>query len=92
MVPCCSSPDALQRMAERGLTVAEVASLLRSGETIAEYPEDLPYSSRLVRGWVAGQCVHIVAADDSDGGRTIIVTVYRPDPQSWDRTFGRKRR
>lgn len=79
-------------MAERGLTVAEIASVLRSGETIAEYPEDLPYSSRLVRGWVSGECVHVVAANDPDGEHTIIVTVYRPDPHAWDRTFRRKRR
>lgn len=43
---------AIQRMFERAVTVDDVVLVLREGETIESYPDDKPYPSRLVLGWV----------------------------------------
>ena len=55
---------ALQRMAERKITVEDVKNILKTGETIASYPEDRPYPSRLVRGWIRTRPLHVVVADN----------------------------
>ena len=52
---------AVQRMFERGLTANDVSAALAAGETIADYPTDSPYPSRLVLGWVGGRPLHVVA-------------------------------
>lgn len=53
---------AVQRMFERGITEAEVRSVLTHGEEIAAYPDDNPYPSRLRLGWRGERPVHVVAA------------------------------
>ena len=40
---------AIRRMFERGITEEDVAHVLSTGEVIEEYPDDLPYPSRLDR-------------------------------------------
>jgi len=81
---------ALLRMAERRISPEDVREILASGETIESYPEDRPYPSRLVLGYPGGRPLHLVAADADDLNRTIIVTVYEPDPELWDPTFRRR--
>ncbi len=43
--------------------------MLKEGETIMDYPDDQPYPSRLVLGWVKSRPLHVVVArnleDDS---------------------------
>ena len=41
---------AIRRMFERGIVEAEVHITLSEGEEIAVYPDDTPYSSRLLLG------------------------------------------
>ena len=43
---------AIQRMALRDISEAEVRAVLTTGEAIEEYPNDTPFSSRLVLGWI----------------------------------------
>lgn len=38
---------AAQRMLERNISVADVLVVVNSGETIENYPEDMPFPSRL---------------------------------------------
>ncbi len=82
---------ALRRMFERSVTVSEVAEIVQRGETIARYPRDRPYPSRLVLGWSGGRALHLVAADDPDGDLTIVITVYQPDPAIWLPDFRSRR-
>jgi len=82
---------ALQRMFEREIDVSEVLETLKTGETIARYDRDRPYSSRLVLGWSGERPLHVVAADDPESDITIVITVYRPDPDMWTRDFRRRR-
>lgn len=81
---------AIRRMFERGISVADVERVLSAGQVIAHYPEDKPYPSRLLLGWIDARPLHVVAADNEDGA-TILITVYSPDPALWDSTFTRRR-
>jgi hypothetical protein len=84
------SAHAIKRMIQRGITDADVASVLAAGEIIESYPDDTPYPSVLLLGFVAGRAMHVVAADRPDAAETIVITVYQPDRTLWDATF-RKR-
>lgn len=82
---------ALQRMFERDITMEDVRAVIFSGETIKEYPDDTPYPSRLLLGWINNRPLHVVAADVPDVNETIIITAYEPDPAQWDPHFRRRR-
>ena len=83
---------AIRRMFERGISSEGVRHVLDTGSTIELYPEDSPYPSRLVLGFIGQRPLHVVAADDEEEGRAIVITAYEPDPQSWDETFRRRSR
>ncbi len=84
------SVHAIRRMAERDISVPDVRSVLDSGEIIESYPDDQPHRSMLVLGRVNGRPLHVVAAEESDGARIYIVTVYEPDEAQWDSMFRRR--
>jgi Domain of unknown function (DUF4258) len=77
-------------MFERRISVEDVLETLKSGETIEEYPSDMPLPSRLVLGWVGPRPLHVVAAWDPQTGDRIIITAYEPDSDRWNLGF-RKR-
>ena len=54
---------AVQRMFERLINADDVRSVLRDGEMIESYPDDTPYPSRLVLGWVDIRPLHVVVAE-----------------------------
>jgi len=70
------SGHALRRMFERSVQRDAVLHVVRSGESIAEYPDDRPYPSYLLLGFVAGMPLHVVVARDAGSGRCFVVTVY----------------
>ncbi len=54
------SGHAIPRMFERQIDSNDVESVLRTGEVIAEYPDELPYPSCLMLGFVEGRAIHVV--------------------------------
>jgi hypothetical protein len=78
---------AVQRMAERAITVDDVRDVVQNGDLIRDYPDDTPYPSRLILGWRGTRPLHVVAADNDDTQETIIITVYEPDPDLWESDF-----
>ena len=82
---------ALQRMFEREIGVSDVMDILETGDIIARYDRDRPYPSRLVLGWSGGRPLHVVAADDPESDITVVITVYRHDPDMWTPDFRRRR-
>ncbi len=78
-------------MFEREIDVRDVMDVLRTGEAIARYDRDRPYASRLVLGWSGGRPLHVVAADHPESDITIVITVYRPDPDLWTSDFRGRR-
>jgi hypothetical protein len=77
---------ALQRMAERQISLADVLAVVNTNDVIEEYPTDTPFSSVLGLGFVNGRPIHVVWALGPGEKRTI-VTLYEPDPARWDKTF-----
>lgn len=81
---------ALQRMFQRSINTMAVSTVLAEGKRIIAYPDDTPYPSRLILGWLGDRPIHIVAADTPEN-ETIIITVYEPDPNLWEPGFERKK-
>ena len=80
-----------RRMRLRRILVREVREALRAPVLVEDYPEDVPYPSRLILGWVSNRPIHLVVADEPVEGHTIVVTVYEPDPEQWEPGFQRRR-
>jgi len=74
-------------MVERRIRETDVWYVLNLGKTIETYPDDQPYPSRLVLGWLESRPIHIVVADDHVSQEIIIITVYEPDPERWEADF-----
>ena len=81
---------AIQRMFQHRISEEDVRRVVESGETIRDYPDDTPYPSRLMLGWLESRPVHVVAAEDAESGKTFIITAYEPDPELWDSDFRRR--
>lgn len=76
---------AVRRMFGRGVSEADARDVLENGEVIEEYPDEVPYPSRLMLGFPQGRAMHVVVSEDSLERAEIIITVYEPDPKLWDR-------
>jgi hypothetical protein len=83
---------AFARMFGRGISIAEVREVVVAGETIAEYPDDLPFPSRVMLGKVGARVLHVVAARDEATARCYVITAYEPDPAKWELGFRRRKR
>ncbi len=85
------SGHAIKRMFEREIGQDDVLGVIAAGETIAEYPEDRPYESRLLLGLVRGRAIHVVVARDIGNSTCIVVTVYEPKLEQWESDFRRRK-
>ena len=81
---------AIQRMFQRRVDEKDVRSVLETGEIIEVYPDDTPYPSRLILGWLESRPLHVVAADNIDDNETIVITVYEPEQDKWSLNFKRR--
>jgi hypothetical protein len=79
-------------MFQRRISAKDVRQVLKTGEVIESYPDDIPYPSCLVLGWRGERPLHVVVADNADGCETIVITVYEPDAQAWEPDFRRRKR
>jgi hypothetical protein len=82
---------AIQRMYQRSISAEEVRIVIKTGETIEDYPADFPYPSRLVLGWHGLRPVHVVVADNTIDRENIVITVYEPDSAEWEADFKRRK-
>jgi hypothetical protein len=78
-------------MFRRGISEENVRHVLAQGEEIEGYSEDAPYPSRLVLGWRGSRPIHVVAAEDVEGERPFVITVYEPSLDHWEPDFKRRR-
>lgn len=82
---------ALRRMFERAVSHDAVVDVIEQGETIASYPDDQPYPSRLLLAFVEDRALHVVVAMDEQTSTCHVVTVYDPDPEIWEPGFKRRK-
>ncbi len=85
------SGHAVQRMFERAITDADVRAVITHAEVVSDYPDDTPYPSRLLLGFVRGRPLHVVLSYDQDRDECHVITVYEPDPERWQADFKRRR-
>ena len=85
------SSHAVQRMFERGISPSDVRSIVNSGEVIAEYPDDKPFPSYVMLGFINDRAIHAVVAVQPDGQKCTVVTVYPPDAELWNNEFRTRR-
>lgn len=75
------------------LKLTEIMRSVLNGEIIEEYPKDKPYPSCLVFGKNEnGEPIHSVWAYDEDRKWSVLVTVYKPDPDLWIKYRKRKKK
>jgi len=78
-------------MIQRRIAIADIAYVVDKGVIIEEYPDETPYPSSLLLGWIGGRPLHVVSADEKDSDFTHIITAYFPDPKKWDKEFKRRK-
>ena len=62
----------------------EIFYSVLNGEIIEQYPSDKPYPSCLIYGQTfSGDPVHSVWAYNEKTQWSVLITVYRPDPEQW---------
>lgn len=83
---------AIQRMYQRGIDASAVRQVICRGEAIEEYPEDLPYPSKLMYCLVDNRPLHVVLAENPVENEAIVITVYEPDATIWEADFKKRRR
>ncbi len=72
---------ARERMAEREVSTEDLISLIIKGEIIENYPDDFPFPSALILGYISGAAFHVVVSKGSNLVK--VVTVYRADEEIW---------
>jgi len=88
-LPLIYRVHAVRRMAERDIREEDVAHVVSRGKVIENYPDDKPYPSCLLLGWLNGRPIHVVSATTEH--EIIIITVYEPDPARWQPDFEKRK-
>ncbi len=78
-------------MLERDIDEQAAALVLQTGRIIRTYPEDKPYVSYLLLGFVEEKPLHVVGSQD-EAATCILITTYWPSATDWNETFTQKRR
>ena len=79
------SGHAVKRMFDRGIRHDEVTEVIRLGEVIADYPDDEPFPSCLMLGFVHGRPLHVVVAVETKSSSCYVIKLTILIP-----TFGRR--
>jgi len=77
------SDHIISQMFKREISLNDVKNVLNSGEVIREYPDDKPYPSFLILGFIGIRPLHLLVAKDGETQTCIMVTVYEPDKNVW---------
>ena len=85
------SGHGIQRMFEYDIKKIDVEFVIQNSKIIEEYPDDKPYPSYLLLGFVNNKPIHLVLAIKENEKKGVIVTVYRPDPLLWNNNFSKRR-
>lgn len=83
------SNHALVKAIERNIEIDEIERIVEKGELIKEYPNDRPYPSYLILGYIETLPVHVVIAANKK--QCIVIMVYVPDSNIWDKDYKTKK-
>ncbi len=85
------SSHAIQRMFERSLSKDQVVRIVHEMHIIKTYPDDQPFPSYLILGYINETPLHIVFAYDSEMKTAIVITCYIPDLTIWEPDFKKRK-
>lgn len=85
------SGHAIRQMFQRDLKRDDVLTVIRRGEVIIDYPDDTPYPSCLLLGFVNDVPIHVVLATNQIQQIGIVITAYVPDENLWTNGFKARR-
>lgn len=75
---------ALQQMAARGISRADVQQVLTHGVEVEwAHRQGRPYPNRLLLGWRGDRPLHVLVAHGPDGTQYVI-TAYEPSLEQWE--------
>ena len=81
------SNHAVKQMFQRFVSTDEVEYILENGEIIMEYPDDKPYPSNLMLGFIKNRPLHIVCSYNIKTETNVIITAYEPSTDIWENDF-----
>jgi len=81
------SDHAVSQMFKRDISIYDIESILSNGKIIGNYPNDKPFPSCLILGFIDDRPIHLVVAFKENESFCIIVTAYQPDNLLWDKDF-----
>ena len=79
------------RLEARGLSREHLLESMDTLSLIEDYPKDKCLPSHLCRGLARGEVFHVLLAADVGGECIHVVTMYRPDPEIWDKELRARR-
>jgi hypothetical protein len=79
------SDHAVNQMFKRDISIVNVQTIINSGIIINDYPNDIPFPSCLMLGYLSHRPIHIVIGINQKD--CVIITAYEPDPHLWDKDF-----
>ncbi|RKY09012.1 MAG: DUF4258 domain-containing protein [Planctomycetota bacterium] len=85
------SGHAIRQMFSRAISKDDVLVVIRDGEVITDYPDDKPYPSCLILGFVKNSPIHVVFTFDRETKIGIVITAYIPDLRLWTENFKSRR-
>ena len=85
------SGHAIRQMFHREIAKNDVIEVINTGLVIIDYPDDNPYPSSLILGFVNNKPIHVVFAFDKENKTGIVITAYIPDSQLWADDFRSRR-
>ncbi|MEQ8187692.1 MAG: DUF4258 domain-containing protein [Candidatus Eremiobacterota bacterium] len=72
---------AMMRFDQRGITIEEVENVIMTGELIEDYPDDKPFPSCLISGYIRKDIIlYVVLALEE---KIHIITAHWLDPDRW---------
>ena len=81
-------PHTIRQMSrpDRMISATEIATVVKTGKVIEDYPEDSRGHSCLMLGFGnGGRAIHVVCAPKNE--YLAIITAYLPDPDQWTSDF-----
>jgi len=78
---------------ERGIALIEMEHALLNGQIIESNPDDQPYPSALILGWLpSGDPLHVLCSRGAVEPALRIVTLYEPEDTLWEPDYKTRKR
>ena len=81
------SNHSVKQMFSRNITTDEVEYSFLNCEIVMDYPDDKPYPSKLILAFCNNRPIHLVYSYNAQEETYVIITVYEPSTDIWEKDF-----